>query len=484
MSISSSLSNALSGLTAASRAADLVSSNVANAMTEGYARREIVLAARQTGDSGQGVSVVGARRVVDQVLMLDRRVAEAGAGERDVRQGFLARLEAVLGAPDAEGSLASRIANLDAALIEAASRPESEARLTSVFDSATALASQLSATSRDIQTVRSSADARIGAEVAQVNQALDQIAEMNKRIVALTSIGRESSALMDQRQRLVDSISSIVPLREIERENGQIALFSLGGAMLLDGRPAKLGFAPAGIVVPEMTLAGGSLSGLTLNGNAISAADGGLFAGGSLAAQFSVRDELAPTAQAQLDAVARNLVERFSDPALDASRAAGAPGLFTDAGAAFLAVDEAGLSERISVNALVDPARGGALWRLRDGLGAVAPGPTGNSGLLSALQIALTDPRTSVSGGFITGARSFSGLAADLLSIVATDRLAADAEASFATARFDTLRGLELQNGVDTDQEMQNLLLIEQAFAANARVVQTADDMIQTLLGL
>jgi len=31
---------------------------------------------------------------------------------------------------------------------------------------------------------------------------------------------------------------------------------------------------------------------------------------------------------------------------------------------------------------------------------------------------------------------------------------------------------------VDTDYELQNLLLIEQSYAANARVIQTVGDMI------
>ena len=42
MSISGSLSSALSGLTAASRAAEIVSSNIANAATPGYGRREVL----------------------------------------------------------------------------------------------------------------------------------------------------------------------------------------------------------------------------------------------------------------------------------------------------------------------------------------------------------------------------------------------------------------------------------------------------------
>jgi flagellar hook-associated protein 1 FlgK len=31
---------------------------------------------------------------------------------------------------------------------------------------------------------------------------------------------------------------------------------------------------------------------------------------------------------------------------------------------------------------------------------------------------------------------------------------------------------------------MQTLLLVEQAYSANARVIQTIDDLIQTLIGL
>jgi flagellar hook-associated protein 1 FlgK len=41
-----------------------------------------------------------------------------------------------------------------------------------------------------------------------------------------------------------------------------------------------------------------------------------------------------------------------------------------------------------------------------------------------------------------------------------------------------------LQDGVDTDAELQILLQVEQAFSANARVVQTIDDLIQQLIGL
>lgn len=483
MSISGALSNALSGLTASSRSAELVSSNIANALNEGYARREAVLGPRSLGGVGQGVSVTGITRQVDLVLLADRRVAQAGTGDRQTRANFLANLETAIGAPGSDGSLTSRVAALETALIEAASRPESEGRLAKVADTARALARQIGSAAGSVQAARADADRNIGSDVAKVNAAMARVAEMNIAIRSGTSSGRDTSALMDQRQMLVDQIASVVPLREVQRDHGQIALFTTGGAVLVDGRASEFTFTPVGMVEPDMTLASGGLSGLQLNGLPIATTGAySTIAGGTLAANFSVRDDLAPKAQARLDAVARDLIERFAS--LDPSVAPGNPGLFTDAGATFLSANEAGLAQRLSLNAAADPAQGGALWRLRDGLGATGPGPTGNSGLLTALQSALTASRQAASGEFLPGLRSFAGLNADMLSAVGTARLTADTEASFAAARSEGLKVQELQGGVDTDREMQDLLQIEKAYAANAKVMQTVDEMLGLLLGI
>ena len=72
-------------------------------------------------------------------------------------------------------------------------------------------------------------------------------------------------------------------------------------------------------------------------------------------------------------------------------------------------------------------------------------------------------------------------LAAEFLSFVGQAHQSALSDTSFAAARHSSLKTLELQNGVDTDQEMQSLLLIEQAYAANARVIQAVDEMLQSL---
>lgn len=161
-----------------------------------------------------------------------------------------------------------------------------------------------------------------------------------------------------------------------------------------------------------------------------------------------------------------------------------APGLITDSGATFTSGNELGLSARLDLNASVDPARNGLLTRLRDGLGAVSPGPAGRSDHLLALQRALSDLRTPASGAFTAAPKSLSALAALAVDRISQTRLDAEADATRATARAATLQQLQAADGVDTDAELQDLMQIEKAYAANARVLQTVDDMLATLLGI
>lgn len=485
MSISHSLSNALSGLTAASRAAEVVSANVSNATTDGYGRRVLNTASATVGGRGTGVAVVGVQRDVNQQVLADRRLSDAAVASNSVTAGFFDDLQSALGLPEAGDSLGGRLAQLESNLIEAASRPDSDTRLSDVVTSAKELVGKLADASATIQGTREQADQQIARSVDALNSNLSKIADLNGQIRIQVAGGQDAAGLMDQRQVLIDQVASIVPVRVVQQDFGQVALFSSHGAGLVNGTPAEFSFTAAGTIVPEMSLGAGSLSGLTLNGQPIQVS--GTYAplaGGELAALFDLRDNLAVTAQSELDAVARDLVERFQDPALDATRAPGAAGLITDGGAVFDPLNEVGLSGRLTLNALADPDQGGAVWRLRDGLGATAPGPVGETALLTDLADALSGARSPASGRFAGAPRSASGLASELLSFAASSLQTARAEESYATAKGTALKQAELEGGVDIDQEMQMLLQIERSYSANARVVQTLDDLIDTLLRL
>jgi flagellar hook-associated protein 1 FlgK len=308
---------------------------------------------------------------------------------------------------------------------------------------------------------------------------------LNGAITATRVQGGDDAALQDHRQRLVDEVSEMVPVRTVARANGGIALYTNGGATLLDGKAAEIGFEPVNLVASGMSIEAGSLSGLTINGNSVrTASHNGALKGGTLSAQFEIRDELAPEAETNLDAVTRDLIERFQDSGVDSTLAAGAAGLFTDSGSAFDAINEAGVSSRLTINALVDPDQGGETWRIRDGLGAAAPGNVGDAHLLQALGDALTQTRVPGSGAFGSGAFDASGLTTSMMSQIAADRTNSEQHLSFASSMLSELTSQELAQGVDSDTELQQLILIEQAYAANARMIQTVDEMMQTLLRL
>ncbi|KMW60034.1 Flagellar hook-associated protein FlgK [Candidatus Rhodobacter oscarellae] len=477
--LSTSLQNALSGLNVLSRITETVSSNVANSSNEHYAAREAVIGQRVIGGVGFGAGVVGVLRDIDPVLQGERRFAEAELAKTSARADFYAAMEAAIGLPDEPGSLSGRLAQFGAELINASSRPDSESRLQSALDAAQGVARGFNTASDAVQRERLQADRAIAEAVNTVNTALSQIQDLNAQIVRG---GSQTLALADERMRLVDQISELIPMREIQRENGSIALFTQGGAILLDISAAELGFTSAGLITPEMNVGAGSLSGLTINGKPVStSADKGPIAGGKLGALFDVRDVQATAVQTRLDAAARDFIERFETPAVDPTLTAGDPGLFTDGGAALDVTLEVGLAGRISVNALADPSQGGALWRLRDGLGAAAPGAAGDATLLNALSDALGATRSPATGGFLTQQTAF-GIAGELIGGVAGTQSAYQSEQSYARARADTLLSRQLERGVDTDSEMQRLLQVEQAFAANAKVISTIDELIETLL--
>lgn len=478
MSLSSALSNALSGLTASSRGASVISSNLANVLTEGYAVRDLSLSSRSSGSDG-GVMINGVTRLVDHALLRDRRLADGAQADAQTRSGYLSRLAVLTGDPTDGQSLTGLMAEFESSLITAASMPESETRLELAVSAASALTDHLNSLSLGVQSLRTEADQSIAKQVDRLNVALKNVEELNRDIISARAQGREIAGLMDQRQALVDEISAIVPVQELQRDMGAIALMTPGGAVLLDGQAAAISFTAHHTVGAQMSLENGLLSGLQINGSDVSARDGAAMSGGSLGAQFAARDDILPAIQAELDTIALDLIERFGG-GLDGTIAATAPGLFTDSGGS--AGNLTGISGRISLNALADPEQGGAAWRLRDGLGATVQSSGGNASLLQALQNALTAQQVPTAPHLGGASRDAKGLVSDFMSAIGNRETQTDKELSFAAARQSELQEMELALGVDSDLELQKLMLVERAYAANAKIVQAVDDMLQQLM--
>ena len=331
MSITGAMNAAMSGLRAAARGTELVSNNISNALTESYGRRELALSSMNYGANG-GVRIDGTTRHVNEGVLADRRFADAAHQNIQTAVNFFQTLENVTGvAGDSEG-LSGRLAAFEQSLITATSRPDAPERLTDTVIDAKRLIEGLVRASNDVQDMRTRADGQIAKEVDTLNTALQQVEQLNKQIITAQARGGSTPGLLDQRQAVLDTIGAIVPINVVPRDNNSVAIYTDGGAVLLDISAATVGFQRQNTVTAYQTIDNGTLSGLTLNGQDLRMS---ALAGGSLGGQFTVRDTYGVQAQTQLDAIARDLVERFADPALDATRGTGDPGLFTDAGGAF-----------------------------------------------------------------------------------------------------------------------------------------------------
>ena len=272
------------------------------------------------------MSIVGVTRHVDQGILGDRRAADSQLAFADTRSTFIQQLERVVGTPGDNSSLSARIAAFDASLVAAASRPEATEWLQGAVLRANELADTLNKISADIQTRRTNADADIAMAVENVNSSLSRIRTLNIQIASAPSGSHTIAALQDQRQMTIDQLSEYIPVKQIPRENGALTLYTPGGAVLLDGTAATLDFTPSNVVAPHMTLAGGLLSGLTINGlDVVPSGNNSPISGGRLSALFEIRDDLGVDANTQVDALARDLIDRFQAAGLDATRAVGGP---------------------------------------------------------------------------------------------------------------------------------------------------------------
>ncbi|MGD1870065.1 MAG: flagellar hook-associated protein FlgK [Neomegalonema sp.] len=490
MTISNTLATAISGLSLTSKRAEITSNNVANALTEGYARRNVESSEQVSGGAGQGVRISGIQRAGDPALTGARRIADADVADSSTRASAYQQISDLAGDIDDPYSIFSRINSLENSLAALAQPPESADLQSSVVRDAQAIAFKFNEMTQGVDAMRSDADADIAKQVEALNADLAQLQILNNDIKQLTFGGGETSALEDERQRVVDRIGSKIAVKTLERDGGAIDLVTPNGLFLMEnGAAREVEFTVTPIVTAGMEYDGGAgvLSGITINGRDVTPGGPTIpqLAAGSLAAAFAVRDEIAPGFAAQIDGLARDLAERFQDPTVDPTLGATDPGLFTDAGAFVDGANETGFAARIAVNAAVDPDAGGEVWRIRDGMGAATAGPAGNGDTIRSMLEAMTDVRALPASVGLTGLHSASGAASSFASLLGSDAFDAEARATTQSARADTLKNSELSvSAVDTDQELALLLEIERLYSANARVIQTADNMMQQLLEL
>ncbi len=312
MSISIARSIAYSALMTTQVQMRVTSSNIANADTDGYTRKIANQAATVLAGVGTGTTIVGISSTLDKLLLKSLMAAASELGAADTTASYTDRLQSLLGSTDGAGtSIASTIADLEAALLELAETPESESLQSVVVDTLDALAAQLRETSDGIQDLRADADDEIETKVQDVNAALRQIDELNDQIGRAAALGQSTADLEDQRNQAIESIASLMDVNYFVNSNGQMQIYTSSGLALLTGSVHELAYESAGVVNAGTAYSATPPSGfdaISVDGKDITSH----IKSGTIGALIDLRDKVLPAAQAELDELATELADALN----------------------------------------------------------------------------------------------------------------------------------------------------------------------------
>ncbi|HEY8574716.1 MAG TPA: flagellar hook-associated protein FlgK [Devosia sp.] len=318
MGLSTSLTNAVSGLRVNQDSLDILSRNIANAGTPGYHRQSLNIIDYNAQNSSYA-RTAGANRAFNQSLQTYYTRQVSDTANSGVQASYLDRLQGFLGKPGSAGSLDTLFNNLQNAMQGIATSPDDYTARSTAVQAAQTMAETLNRMSSTIQGMRQETEGQIALGVNNLNGMLNSLSEVNSRMLDLGMTDSARAALQDQRDRLVSSVAELIDVQADYRPNGTVALMTRSGVGLLDNGISRFNFESAGNLSPnskfnpdpELTKVG-KLTLTTPSGLTVDLVSQGVLQGGELGGLISLRDKVLVEAQDQLDEIAGNLATAFS----------------------------------------------------------------------------------------------------------------------------------------------------------------------------
>lgn len=227
----SGLDISVSGMLASQVGLDVTSNNIANANTKGYSRKQVGFvegAASQTGQSKMRLLTGVVVETVDRIRnsFLDQQVRQQGAnaGRDKELADLMVAMNDILGEPSDSG-LTAKANEFFQAASDWAANPELEAARTVFINSANTLTSAFNQIDQSIQLLKSNLDAApsgtINTSVRELNEKLKLLESVHKKVLSLDAREAETTQLKDQRDLLLDEISTLLDVNIVRDGGGQ-----------------------------------------------------------------------------------------------------------------------------------------------------------------------------------------------------------------------------------------------------------------------
>lgn len=433
-------------------AMSVVGENIANSNTPGFSRKRVEFASSPVqifpfGALGSGSDIVRIESVRDDLVERRLLTELQSQGELEGRQFGLEQVEALLG--DLNGSgLGDQLSRFFNSFLELAADPSSPSLRQAALLEAENMASAFSQQADRLAAIEASNRAQIADSVTTINSLLNRIADLNQRIDPLNRQGVDAGALVDERQVLLQELSTELGIQTFETSRGELVVTTLDGRLLVSGSRSNLFTFSQLPNSVSLQLGGEDVTGEPL--------------GGRLQGLFEFQNTDLPGFQNSLNALVEEFVTQVNTIHNAGTAVDGSSGLdlfsFTAGSAA----------ATISVNI-----------QNADSLATGTGGGPGDG--TAAQQIAdLRDQKFAS-----TGEDTFSGFFAQMVTKVGVDVRAVQ---NGLTAQDRILQQVRSErdavSGVSLDEEAVQLLQLQRAFQANSRMIQLLNELLEETMNL
>lgn len=247
------LSIANTGLSASQAGLATTTNNISNVNTTGYSRQVVSqiavgpAAVYSSNYVGSGTEVTGVDRV--RSFRLDQKYWQENSslGEWETKSDYLTEIENILGTSSDDTTFTTTMDDFYSALEDLSSDPSSSASRAAVSEYGQAVCDYLNDAAQRLSDLRDDVNTDIKTTVDEINSYTQQIADLNQRISSAAASGASTSNLEDQRDVLLDSLSSLVDVDVSQKTIGTAAdgtdittyTLSVNGTTLVDGDKAR-----------------------------------------------------------------------------------------------------------------------------------------------------------------------------------------------------------------------------------------------------
>lgn len=453
--------------------------NIANASTPGYSRQRAEFSptaplSTSSGFLGTGVMVENVTRLRNRFVDQQIRSSNDSLGMANSEYQILSQIEATFNEPSASG-LSGAMDRFFQAWQKLSTHPEDAVTRNALMLEGKAMTDTFHRLNAEMRTLRSSLGDEITSKLDRINTLSKDIARLNTDILAAGSGGQNPNDMKDLRDTKLEELSLLANISVSEDSLGSVNV-SLGGTVIAGNGDFRTLRAVPGTTA---SIAGTDFDQLRI----VTDISGGdvMLTGGEVGGLLKSYNTTIPESLGRQDRLAGAIISSINELHASGYGRQNPPRnginffMGTDAGS--IAID------------LTDTSSGAAPGTAPsiDNIATSSSATAGGKNDIALLIAGLDKKKPLVSGG---GATLLDGLSISEYYNQTVVRIGSGVNSADTTIQSQELVVAQLSqqresvSGVSLDEEMTNMIKFQHSFDAAARLVNTANEMYQTILGM